>query len=581
MTDNKIGDLLITFKKGDHQFPVRNHRSWETMAEIDGATIYTTQPDEIWQGFPVQEYADGCWRIWLLGELTEPEVDLRKSITTPESLNGNFLIIGYDKVSKQWHVVTNRLGTLHIYKGIDGQRNTIGTFSPSVTAATDSSHLNWSALASFFTFGFFPGNQTFWDNIQILGPARHLVLNRTGERVSENNYWQWDYRPNLNRSFVQALDEFSQIFEVVINQMVENKSVALPISGGLDSRCTVAVLKSKNTPTSSNLLPFSYGYTDNSVETQIAKQIANTRHLPIRTWTIHPYLFDQLSRVLFCLEGYQDLTQTRQAYVIDDLSKDTSYILAAHWGDVWLDDMGFTNYIDTPSDEELSAILTTKYTKRGSELLLTLFRDHIPSTISSQLQANTRDELKKYSTINDLDFKVKLWKTQTWSFRWTLASLRMYQAGLFPLLPFYDNRMVDFFLTLPSTFVKQRSFQIEYLKRFAPDLAKIRWQPFDANLYEYKNFNTWLLPRRIYKKIRRSLSGKPTVQRNWEIQLLKNSSPKKLKKWLCTPGLKLQNYTEKRGLEQAVETFLKKPDRANGYEMSMLLTLSAWLENYG
>ena len=65
--------------------------------------------------------------------------------------------------------------------------------------------------------------------------------------------------------------------------------------------------------------------------------------------------------------------------------------------------------------------------------------------------------------------------------------------------------------------MKKRSFQIEYLKRFAPDLAKVRWQPFDADLYEYKYFNTWLLPRRIIKKIRRTLSGQTTIQRNWEV----------------------------------------------------------------
>jgi asparagine synthase (glutamine-hydrolysing) len=580
MMKKKIGDLLLTFKKRDHQFPVRNQTPWETMAKVDSASIYITQPDALWQGFPVQEYADDCWRIWLLGELTEPIIDLRKSITTPEFVNGNFLVLGYNNELGQWHIITNRMGTLHIYLGIDGQQTVIGTYSPSVAAATASSQLDWSALASFFTFGFFAGSQTFWDNIQILEPAMHLVLDRNGKRVSENNYWHWEYQPNAKRSYGQALEEFSRTFELVINQMLENKSVALPISGGLDSRSTVAALNSENITNPDSIRPFSYGYTDHSVETKIAKEIANTWHLPIRTWTIHPYLFDQLPRVLSSLEGYQDLTQTRQAYVIDDLSRDTSHVLAAHWGDVWLDDMGFTNYDESPSDEKLSAILHTKYTKRGSERLLNLFRDHIPSGISSQIQTNIRYELKKYNAINDLDFKVKLWKTQNWSFRWTLASLRMYQAKLFPLLPFYDNRMVDFFLTLPSTLVKERSFQIDYLKRYAPDLAKIRWQPFDANLYEYKNFNTWLLPRRIFKKMKRSLSGKPTIQRNWEIQFLKNGGPQNLRKWLCTPGLRLHNYAEKSDVEDAVQSFLKKPDSANGYEMSMLLTLSAWLEHY-
>ena len=169
----KIGDLLITFEKGKDPIPVRNHSQWETLTEIDGATLHITQPDESWQGFPVQEYVDKQLQIWLLGELTEPELDLSQSIKTPEFLNGNFLIIGYDSRSKQWHVITNRLGTLHIYKGIDVQQTTIGTFSPAVAKAASAEHFDWSALASFFTFGFFLGNQTFWNHVQLLGPARH------------------------------------------------------------------------------------------------------------------------------------------------------------------------------------------------------------------------------------------------------------------------------------------------------------------------------------------------------------------------------------------------------------------------
>jgi hypothetical protein len=575
---DKIGDLLLTFKQGDPHFPVRNQIRWENLTKIDGASLWFTKTNELWQGFPVQKQVDRRWRIWLLGELTEPEADLSRCITSPGSVNGNFLVIGHDSELGQWHILTNRMGTLHIYAGSDCRRTTVGTFSPAVAKAAGARQLDWSALAGFFTFGFFPDDHTFWHDVHLIGPATHLVLDKNGEQVSESSYWHWDYQPDPKITYDRALDAFGGIFEVIINQMLDNKRYALPISGGLDSRCTVAALKPENLTHS---VPFSYGYSDRSIETEIAKDIARARQLPIRTWTIQPYLFELLPRVLSCLEGYQDLTQTRQAYVIDILADDTTHILAAHWGDVWLDDMGFTDHAGAPSDEALSAILAHKYAKRGSDLLLTLFRDQFPTKNPSLLQAQINDELKAFRSVGDLDFKVKLWKTQTWSHRWTLASLRMYQARLFPLLPFYDNRMVDFFLTLPSHFVKGRRFQIEYLKRVAPDLARVRWQPFDANLYEYRHFNTWLLPRRIYKKIKRSLSGKPTLQRNWEVQFLKDGNQENLRQSLCAPGLKLHDYAEKGDLDQAVDAFLRKPDSANGYEMSMLLTLSAWLERYG
>lgn len=46
----------------------------------------------------------------------------------------------------------------------------------------------------------------------------------------------------------------------------------------------------------------------------------------------------------------------------------------------------------------------------------------------------------------------------------------------------------------------ERKLQIEYIKLVAPDLAKVRWQTYDANLYQYQHYDTWLLPRRLLKK---------------------------------------------------------------------------------
>lgn len=115
----------------------------------------------------------------------------------------------------------------------------------------------------------------------------------------------------------------------------------MPISGGLDSRSTLIPLTDQAACQAENLFFFSYGYEDNSVEIAIARQLAKTRSLNLQTWTIQPYLFDHLNRVLAASEGFQDLTLTRQANVVDQLSDRASHVLAVHWMDVWLDDMGF------------------------------------------------------------------------------------------------------------------------------------------------------------------------------------------------------------------------------------------------
>lgn len=58
--------------------------------------------------------------------------------------------------------------------------------------------------------------------------------------------------------------------------------IAVPISGGLDSRSTVATLgrqPGKISPTDEGLWAYSYGYGDDSIETRIAGELAARRGL--------------------------------------------------------------------------------------------------------------------------------------------------------------------------------------------------------------------------------------------------------------------------------------------------------------
>jgi asparagine synthase (glutamine-hydrolysing) len=148
-------------------------------------------------------------------------------------------------------------------------------------------------------------------------------------------------------------------------------------------------------------------------------------------------------------------------------------------------------------------------------------------------------------------------------------------------LIFYDQRITDFFQTVPSHFLVGRQFQIDYLKRFAPDLARIPWQAYDADLYQYQWFNTLLLPKRILKRLGRMLGGKKVLERNWEVQFLSGQGRSGLENWLLKSGLRLHEFLPPAQIKMLLEDFYRSPNASNGYTVSMLLTFSAWLEKYG
>jgi hypothetical protein len=198
------------------------------------------------------------------------------------------------------------------------------------------------------------------------------------------------------------------------------------------------------------------------------------------------------------------------------------------------------------------------------------------------LKEMVRQEIAQVRHIDDQDFRIKAFKTGQWSFRWTEASLRMFQPGAFPRLPFYDNRLSNFFCTVPSEFVSRRQLQIDYLKSFAPDLARIKWQVYDTNLWHYQHFRTWLLPKRALKKAWRILRSKPVIERNWEVQFFNPEGRKGLERWLLRPGLRLHEFVAPAALQALVRNFYEDPIKEKrGYTVSMLLTFSTWLEKYG
>ena len=118
------------------------------------------------------------------------------------------------------------------------------------------------------------------------------------------------------------------------------------------------------------------------------------------------------------------------------------------------------------------------------------------------------EEFARIGPLDDPDFRIKAFKTDQWSFRWTLASLRSFQLAAFPRLPFYDTRMSDFFESVPTEFVAGRRLQIDYLKRFAPDLAQVTWQARGVNLYRLDSNRLSRLMARATSKAWRALTAR-------------------------------------------------------------------------
>ena len=583
----RLGDVLVTFGM-DAAPPARRPTApFAPAAAGEGWRVWEAPPAADWAGAPVTRVRDGRWAAWLVGELyatPRPEEAVRAVLAdraAPDSLNGHFALLAHDAAANEWHIWTNRHATLHVYYAGDGHRAALGTCFRAVAAAARP-ELDWPALTSFFAFGYFAGDRTFLTDARILRPAIHTRYDGRGRLLGEQRTWRWWHAPDLARSAAATVDAFATGFQTVMDGLLADGRIAVPISGGLDSRSTVAAI-GRDVPTD-RLWAYSYGYQPDSVETRLAAQVAAARGLPFHSFTIRPYLFDSLPQIMASIEGFQDVTQARQMAVAGPLARHSDTVIAAHWGDVYLDDMGVAH---GPAPDDALATALYKFRKPGSEWLLEnvsrlQLGRRAPQAVLRDLLAV---ELERLGPLDDPDFVIKALKTEQWSARWTTASLRMYQSATFPRLPFYDTRLTDFFCTVPTAYVAGRRLQIEYLKRHAPDLARVPWQETGRDLFSDGGFGPLVLAGRAARKAERRLTGRRVIERNWEVQFLGDDGRAALRDRLLRPGRRLHDVVPVAAVRDLLDTFERDPWGAQrgarpkpAYAVSLLLTLSAWLD---
>lgn len=523
------------------------------------------------------EAQDGDYSLLFLGQLYEPVsaadilkrcIDYVENVRSYKDVAGHYVLLVRNKQTRKTYVFTNRLGTWHIYHYSSGNTHRISTYYIGLARQAEVKNLDWPAISSFMQMGFFANNTTYLQQVKILPPASCSVFDEQLQLVKQERYWNWSFAP-VSRKIQDVEEELHDILQGSLHTALKDKRVSLPISGGLDSRLLTGIV-TEGDRSYRSLQAYSYGLTGNSVETKIASQIAVAASVSFTSYTVPNYLFDKATDIASAVELFQYLPGTRQACVTDVLSKHADVVIGGHWGDVWMDDMG-TDGMD-PDDW-----FQKKIVKKGSDWLVKeICEPHFPKA-QQELKIYFHDWKERYSHIGDADFRMKIFKTDQWSFRWTVPSLRMYQAAVLPVLPFYDNRVVDLFTKVPTDMVKNRELEVDFIKRYYPALAKIRWQEYDSDLYNYKRFNNRNLVYRVMDKGKRMLSGQKPVLRNWELFYLNDVGRKSLETILLDnpPFCAIVPAVKSRALLHA---FYKEPSAGNGYAISMLHTLAQFMK---
>lgn len=430
------------------------------------------------------------------------------------------------------------------------------------------------AICIFAALSYFLGSDTHWKNIKVLPPGTINTVDENGFWTGSKPWFQWYYKPR-DISFEKAVDEFTELFHTICEEQAGDKTVLLPLSGGLDSRTqAVACSKLKN-----KVISYSYSFHNGFKEGAIAKQIAKVFDFEFRNMTIPPgYLWDAIDDLAELLKYGTEFTHPRQMAVTDEFKKMNGVFTLGHWGDV---------LFDNPAPEGITAenaidkICDRIMVKGGPELAEALWKTwNLEGEFTNYLKSRVK-EIWDAIPISNLSAKFRAYMSSTRAVRWTNLGFAIFESTNPIEVPYYDDRMAEFICGIPETYLANRKIQIAYLKNQSPEVSKITWQaekPY--NLYNFhKNKAPHNLPFRVTDKLKRMFNekrGKKFIQRNWELQFLGMENDEKLQKWLF--GKNMHPFLPKELMVRFYNKFKTDDAVTYSHPVSMLLTLAVWYQ---
>ena len=431
------------------------------------------------------------------------------------------------------------------------------------------------AICIFAATGFFLDQDTYWKDEKVLKPGTINKISKGGYLEESSSWFNWYYSPGPI-SFDKALEQFSDLFEEIVKDQVQDCPVILPLSGGLDSRSQALALLRLGNDVSSYSYSFSGGYP----ESDIAEKVAAVCNFPFRRFDIPAgYLWQEIEDLAGINKCFSEFTHPRQMAVLPELKKMTGKFSLGHWGDV-LFDRGAAE--DLEEKDQVPYLIKSVVKKSGLDLAISLwetwglegrFEDYLNARISELLSA---------IEIENSSARIRAFKSLYWAPRWTSTNLSIFEKAHPISLPYYDDRMCKFICEIPEAYLADRQIQLAYLKQHKK-LAKITWEahkPFSLNNYSYNKI-PYNLPYRVLGKIQResaALVGKKYIQRNWELQFLGKNNEEKLLNFLFENSF--NEFIPPSVVKKFHTKFSEEDWVQYSHSVSTLLTLSLWNKKF-
>ena len=390
-----------------------------------------------------------------------------------EKLNGMFSFALYDEKARKLILARDRLGIKPLYYAQSNHRVAFASEIKSLLPALEHSpQINPQALDQFFQNQFNTGRDTIIKQIKRILPGECLVIDYN-LKLEHKQYWSPLSVAPQNCYLEEALEEFDLIFKQAIKEHTRSDvPYGLFLSGGVDSAVVLSML---NNFQDKQIRTFSIGYKDTRKKHELdaAQNMAklfDTIHTPIAL--DKEDIFHRIPYSIWCTDDLmRDYSTLPTSFLAEEAARELKVVFTGEGGDEVF--AGYGRYRGSFLENGFKALFNP-----GTGGFRT--SSQIPG---KDLQTIYGSELKSYINRHRDPFIEKWRRTpsswdRTKKMQYTDMSTALPDnllvkvdrilmgSGLEGRVPFLDDRVVEFGLSLPRQLKIKSNSGKEFLKRW-------------------------------------------------------------------------------------------------------------------
>ncbi|PIE19606.1 MAG: hypothetical protein CSA65_01685 [Proteobacteria bacterium] len=386
-----------------------------------------------------------------------------------ERLNGRFQVLIYDHERQRLTIASDRHGLVPNYV-----RRTPETFdvASSLVAHTVSEApltLDRAATTLYLMYRHFVGEGTYFEEVS-MPPVASVITVEAGE-VRSRQYWRYGFAEAPPwRTPESHVEEMGRAFEEAIARVArEPGSIAVPLSGGLDSRAISAQLCREGRAFST----FTFGR-EGCRDIVIAKAVTAHLGVPHHVSDLGPdYLLEKSALIARRTDGAYPVDHGHIAAILDAATPANQVAVDGLTGEMLSSErVDDTRSRVAETDPERVFALISKYYQTTSDALVRALIPDTPSTTELLASGGSGLSTQGHTYLASL---VDLFCDEQRQRRFCLCGPRILGGDLRVFCPFYHYDYADSVL---SASPKQRAVQRPYImlhRKMWPEMARIRW----------------------------------------------------------------------------------------------------------